>query len=308
MDVCLLGEGMIELSNSQEGWRLAHGGDVLNMAIHLARLGRHVGFITAVGPDPFSATLRRDWAAEGLDENLILTNPSRLPGLYAIRTDPAGERSFFYWRSDSAARALFELPEIGRVLAAAEQAPLFCYSLITLAILPEAARARLFDLCRRIRRRGGRVAFDGNYRPGLWDSVEQARVVQDEALFCCDVGLPTLGDEQALRGAIDAAAVSARWRAFGVSEVIVKAGARGCAVDCDTWVLPPSTAVPADTSGAGDAFNAAYLHARMAGRSPTQAAHAGHRLATWVISRVGAIPAHDDAAPYRLLNSGDAAP
>jgi 2-dehydro-3-deoxygluconokinase len=55
-----------------------------------------------------------------------------------------------------------------------------------------------------------------------------------------------------------------------------------------------------DSSGAGDAFNAGYLAARLNGIEPHQAALEGQRLAAWALARRGAIPPRDDAAPYKL--------
>ena len=176
-------------------WRLGYGGDTLNTAIHLARAGHDVAYLTALGSDPLSADLRDEWAAEGLDTSLVLNHPTRSTGLYAINTDDAGERSFSYWRDTSAAREMFALPGMEDALAVAEQADLIVYSLITLAILPPEAREALFALCRRVRARGGKVAFDGNYRPRLWGSVEEARAARDAAIACADIGLPTLEDE-----------------------------------------------------------------------------------------------------------------
>jgi 2-dehydro-3-deoxygluconokinase len=298
MRVVVLGEGMLELSQHGGGWQLGYGGDTLNTAIHLSRLGDDVAFVTALGSDPFSEELRAGWASEGLDLGLILTDPTRQPGLYAIRTDPQGERSFSYWRNDSAARGLFALDGVEAVLAAAEQADLFCYSLITLAILPPAAREALFAVCARVRRRGGRVAFDGNFRTRLWASLDEARSARDAAIACADIGLPTLEDEIALSGAEDADAVAAHWNRLGAAETIVKLGAEGCRLPDGRIVAPPARLEPVDTSGAGDAFNAGYLHARLAGAGLEDAALAGHRLAGWVITRPGAIPAPTSEAPY----------
>ena len=67
MRACLIGEGMLELSRAGEGsggWRLGYGGDTLNTAIHLARMGMEVSYVTALGADPFSADLRAAWIAE----------------------------------------------------------------------------------------------------------------------------------------------------------------------------------------------------------------------------------------------------
>jgi 2-dehydro-3-deoxygluconokinase len=46
---------------------------------------------------------------------------------------------------------------------------------------------------------------------------------------------------------------------------------------------------PVDTTAAGDAFNAAYVHARLAGARPVAAARHGHALAAIVIQHPGAI-------------------
>lgn len=96
MRIVLIGEAMLELSQDDDGWRLGHGGDTVNMAIHLARSGHNVAYLTALGSDPFSDDLRNRWRAEGINTSLVLTDPTKNPGLYAIRTDDSGERSFFY--------------------------------------------------------------------------------------------------------------------------------------------------------------------------------------------------------------------
>ena len=50
---------------------------------------------------------------------------------------------------------------------------------------------------------------------------------------------------------------------------------------------------PVDSTAAGDAFNAAYLGARLADQPATEAARAGHALASWVIGAHGALVALD---------------
>lgn len=296
MRIVVVGEGMLELSTARGGCRLGYGGDILNSAIHMARFGRSVAFATALGADPFSEELRAAWQREGLDTSLVLTDPTRLPGLYAIRTDAAGERSFTYWRGESAARRMFSLEKSDRLVAEAGTAGLLLFSLISLAVLPPAGREALMAICARVRAGGGRVAFDGNYRPALWPDADSARAARDLAISHCDIGLPTLEDEAALRPGIDAAGVAAHWGSGG-AEVVVKLGPRGCLVD-GAMVPPPATLSPVDTSGAGDAFNAGYLNGRIAGQAPADAARAGHALAGWTLMRAGAVPPVDAEAPY----------
>jgi 2-dehydro-3-deoxygluconokinase len=289
----LIGEGMLELSQDGDAWRLGYGGDTLNTAIHLARTGIPTAYLTALGADPFSQRMKRDWGGEGLDTAMVLSDPGRSAGLYAIATDPQGERSFAYWRSDSAARHLFDCDGIGAALDQAVTADLLAFSLISLAILPPEGRERLLLLARKVRARGAIVAFDGNYRPRLWAAPEKARAARDAAIACATIGLPTLEDEAALSGSADAAAVAAHWQGLGCAETVVKLGAQGCLLPDGTILAPNETLAPVDTSGAGDAFNGGYLAARLRDASPLAAAREGHALAGWTIMRRGAIPPRD---------------
>lgn len=293
MRIVLIGEAMLELSQRAEHWHLGHGGDTLNTALHLARAGHDVGYLTALGSDPFSDALVDRWQGEGLDGSLVLRHPDRATGLYAIRNDDRGERSFAYWRDTSAARAMFTLPEAGAALEHAAQADLLAFSLITLAILPPEGREALYALARSVRQRGGQVAFDGNYRARLWSSTEEARQQRDQAIALATIGLPTLDDEALLSGPGDADAVATHWQALGCDETVVKLGEQGCRLPDGTIVAPPQVLQPVDTSGAGDAFNAGYLGARIRGASPCEAAEAGHALAGWTVMRPGAIPDQD---------------
>ena len=293
MRAVFAGEAMLELSRDGARWRMGYGGDTLNTAIHLARAGHDVGYLTALGTDPFSGRLKQDWQAEGIDTSLILAHPQRRPGLYAIVTDEAGERSFVYWREASAAREMFALPEAEGVLRRAAEADLLAFSLISLAILPPEGRERLLALAGEVRAGGGRVAFDGNYRPALWSGAAEARAARDAAIAASNIGLPTLEDETALSGNGDAASVAAHWIGLGCCETLVKLGPEGCRLPDGTIVAPERTLAPVDTSGAGDAFNAGYLGARLAGADVAASARAGHALAGWTIMRPGAIPAAD---------------
>jgi 2-dehydro-3-deoxygluconokinase len=289
----LAGEGMLELSQEGDRWRLGYGGDTLNTAIHLARAGVETAYLTAIGCDAISADLKSRWAAEGLDTSLVLTHPTRGTGLYAISTDPRGERSFTYWRAESAAREMFTLDEVDAAMGIAEWADLFAFSLISLAILPPEGRQHLLDLAALVRANGGTVAFDGNYRPRLWNSGAEAAAARDAAIAVADIGLPTLEDEAALSGATSAAAVATHWQDLGCVETVVKLGAEGCRLPDGTVVAPERALAPVDTSGAGDAFNAGYLAARLRGDIPATAALQGHAVAGWTIMRRGAIPPRD---------------
>jgi len=289
-----VGEVMVELARGPDGrFALGYGGDTFNTAVYLARLGVDTAYATALGEDPYSDGIIARAADEGISTGLVLREPGRAPGLYLIETDKTGERTFHYWRDTSPARELFELPGWERVAEAIVTADLVYFSGITLSLYSNAGIGRLLATLEYARQRGAKIAFDSNYRPRGWKNDEaRARAVFAEALTRVDIALPTFEDEARLWGDADPAATVERLRGFGVSEIAVKNGPKPALVDAQgvrAEVPVPKTVKPVDTTAAGDAFNAAYLAARLKGAEPKNAARAAHVLAAEVIRHRGAI-------------------
>lgn len=291
--IAAIGECMIELSDLGDGrFSLGFGGDSLNTAVYLARLRQRVDYVTALGDDPYSEAMLEFWRREGIGTAHAHRLAGRLPGLYTIRTDAAGERSFYYWRSAAAAREMFR-GEDGERLAAA----LFGYDMlfltgVSLSILDEASRERLFAALAAAHAEGALVAFDTNYRPRGWPSPAEARAAFERTARLTDIALPSLDDEAALFGETHAAEIAARYAAWGVQEVAVKDGPRACHLrHAGGSAEVPADRVDAvvDTTAAGDAFDAGYLSARLGGQAPEVAARHGHRLAAAVIGHRGAV-------------------
>lgn len=291
--IACIGECMIELSRLDLGAgvaRIGFAGDTANTAIYLSRLGAAVSYVTNVGTDALSGAMLDSLGGEGIDCTLVGRHPDRLPGLYAIETDAKGERSFRYWRSESAARTLFS--GIGPGLSALDAFSTLYLSGITLAILPQGVRSRLIAALGAARARGVLTVFDSNYRPRLWRDETEARDCFDAVWRVTALALPSRDDEDKLRPGATAASTARRLRALGVAEVVVKDGAEGpflaTASEASHLALPRAEHV-VDTSGAGDSFNAGYIAARLAGAAPPRAAAAGHRLAMAVIAHHGAV-------------------
>src|ERR1700744_3053651 len=144
-EIACIGECMIELKQAGDGlYSLGYGGDTLNTAVYLARLGNKVRYVTALGDDPMSDEMVMGWAGEGIDTAHVIRLPGKLPGLYLIRTDDRGERQFFHWRESAAARCLMDLDEAADILAALQDCSHVYFSAITLSIYADNGRQRLF--------------------------------------------------------------------------------------------------------------------------------------------------------------------
>ena len=289
MKFCFIGEAMIEISGNADNCKMGFAGDTLNTAVHLARFGHEVSYFTAIGNDDFSNDFVKFLARENVAADLIVRHPTRHMGLYTIKLDNKGERTFQYWRENSAAKEVLTNSEVTQLVERLSHYDYVCFSLISVAILSQDDRNKLFGLCAELRANGVKIVFDGNYRPKLWQSRKETQKCRDIAISQCDIGLPTFEDEVAVSGFNSIEECADFWHQTGARELVVKDGAGGCLVNSKR-VLPDKELNPIDTSGAGDAFNAGYLSARANGKGPEIAAKNGHSLAGWVIMNKGAIP------------------
>ncbi len=297
--IACIGECMIELRERADG-RLdrAFGGDTLNTAVYLARLGVAVDYVTALGDDSWSDAMQAAWAGEGVGIGMVRRIAGRLPGLYIIRTDPSGERSFLYWRDSAAARMLFDGTEGAAVAARLAAYSVFYLSGVTLSIYGDAARVRLLEALTRAREGGSRVVFDTNFRPRGWPDPEVARALYRRMFALSDIVLASVDDLRPLFG--DAGESELAAHAAGAERVLKLATpcVRVATLGAEITVAAMAVARVIDTTAAGDSFAAAYLAARLAGHGPEASARAGHRLAGAVVGHAGAIiPA--DAMPAR---------
>lgn len=294
----VIGEAMLELSHqTPTSLSLSFAGDTLNFAIYLRRLLQNqsfnVHYITALGQDDYSNQMLLNWQTEGLKTNLIRRIQNKLPGLYLIRTDSDGERTFYFYRSYSAARDLFKDNDANlRLFKQLTQMDYLYFSGISLAILDEPSREHLAHILQKAKQEGKKIIFDTNYRPSLWISSDAARKTILGFIKYVDIALPTFIDDQLVFGDATPEACVQRLLENGVSEIVVKCGAEPALIaTMDYQQRIPTRFIDkiVDTTAAGDSFNSAYLAARLLGFDPIKASAYGHELAAKVIMQSGAI-------------------
>jgi 2-dehydro-3-deoxygluconokinase len=292
-----VGECMIEMSGGDDAqYRLGYAGDTLNTAWYaramLPEADWQVDYVTALGDDLYSQQMAQFFADNGIGVDHIRKVEGRRPGLYLIH-QAEGDRHFTYWRGQSAARLMADLP--GFLNDALASADIAYFSGISLAILHPRGRGKLMQALLLTRQGGARIAFDPNERPALWTSPAVMGSTISAAALLAEIVLPTFPDEAAIFGDASPEAVAERYLGWGAEEVVVKNGAEPAFVatrGSRGWVPPQPGAVSVDPTGAGDSFNGAYLSARAQGASPLDAAASAHKLAAQVIGHRGALVPH----------------
>ncbi|MBY8033976.1 sugar kinase [Vibrio fluvialis] len=302
--IAIIGECMIELNGKPFGpMQQTFGGDTLNAAIYLCR-GREangvtqdirVSYVTALGSDPLSQGMLQRWQSEGIETQWVLRDEQLTPGLYLIQLDEQGERTFLYWRNQSAARYLMQHADFAAIKCALAKVDVVFLSGITLAILPEKDRIELLNLLAQLRQQGVEIAFDSNFRPALWPNDQHAtvRFIYEAMYQITDLALVTFDDEQLLWGDVTPSQTLSRLTQLGVNRCVVKNGAQGCLVQERNAAAHNVATTPVanvvDTTSAGDSFNGGFLSAYLAGHSLVDACQRGNQLAGVVIQHRGAI-------------------
>lgn len=281
---------MLELV-SQQGDCLDKGfaGDTYNTALYLHRCAPtiSVSYFTALGNDPLSSELLCKMREEGINTEYVLSSDVHNLGLYMVKTDVQGERTFTYWRQNSAATQSLNLLNGQKI-----EADLFYFSAISLAILDHDQKDKLFKLIAELKATGCKISFDPNYRPNLWKSKDEAQKWTDAAYAVSDLVFPGGDDHAELYDHTNMAAILDHLEQFEIDEIVVKNGASSVNILIDNKLdrvpIEPVEKV-VDTTAAGDSFNGGYLAARLTGRSHIDAARYGAKVAATVIGFPGAI-------------------
>jgi len=241
---------------------LGPGGNSINTAIALARLGIAVRVATAVGDDRFGQFLRDRVRAEGIDDSGIATLPAGKTSTSIVLIESSGERRFLHLRGVSA--FLSEAHVDWRPLG--ESRVVHFASVFALPAFDEAALA---PALKRARESGCATSINI-----CWDVRGRWLTLLQPALEYTDFIFPNREEGRQLTGESEPAAIAARLRGWGVKTVIVKLGAAGCYVahPQGEFASPGFAVQPVDTTGAGDCFAAGFLAAICRSQSFAQAA------------------------------------
>ncbi|PKN64784.1 MAG: hypothetical protein CVU57_13295 [Deltaproteobacteria bacterium HGW-Deltaproteobacteria-15] len=304
IDIVALGEPMLEFNASEEGtlfevgaFLVGWGGDTSNFSVAASRAGSRVGYITRLGEDEFGESFLRLWQREGVDTRFVERDPAAPTGIYFI-SRAEGRHHFTYYRKDSAASRM--TPDF---LPAdyIRNARLLHVSGISQGI-SDAACDTVFAAVGVARAAGVLVSYDPNFRPKLWP-LERARAVIHEAIRQADLVFPSLEDARALSGLEDPEEIARYYLDLGPKVVVLKLGGDGAMLATSGEGEPPSAPVTrrfppqkvesVDMSGAGDTFDAYFVHGFLSGWSPekcTQFANAAAALTTTGLGCVTPVP------------------
>jgi sugar/nucleoside kinase (ribokinase family) len=212
----------------------------------LARLGNRVVFSGRVGDDLFGRFCLEDMSRSGIGIDHVIVDKGTTTGI-TVSISSGQDRALV-----TCLGAIAEFAAEDVLDAAFERAS---HLHVAGFFLQTRFRAGLPELFRRAHRRGLTTSLDSGHDPeGAW------RGGLEEALKMADLFFPNEEEIRAITGRGD---LEEALRSFGATRVVAKLGASGAAsLDGGALVKVPAPNVDVvDTTGAGDSFDAGFLHA-----------------------------------------------
>ena len=289
IDVLGFGEPMMEFSahetNGKQGFLPGFGGDTSNAMVAAARQGARSAYFTAVGDDIFGHAFLELWDREGIDRTSVITSQSAQTGIYFI-TYENGDHRFSYWRSGSAASRVSRRDVPEAKIAAAR---ILHVSGISQGISDSASEAvsHAIDLARK---GGTLVSYDTNLRLKLWP-LEKARTVIHAAVAHADIARPSIDDARQLTQLDSPEEICRFYLDLGPSLVALTMGKDGTMVATrkEMHIIPPKPVKPVDATGAGDAFDGAFMARYLETHDPFAAAEWANAAAALSTLGYGAV-------------------
>ena len=244
-------------SGVEMGFTARPGGAPANVAVAAARLGAEAAFVGSVGQDLFGDFIMRTLETEGVDISAVrrCEPPTRTSIAFVELQD--GDRSFTFYRSDPAADELLSDENVSReVLAGAS-----FMNFGSIPLLKEPSRSAVRTAAEEAANLGVRVAFDVNFRPHLWESLEKAREIVDPLIEVATIVKLSDDELEPLLEVNDTEEAASRLLDRGVPMVLVSEGESGAfyATSNFSGRVPSFEVEVVDPTGAGDAFLAAAL-------------------------------------------------
>ncbi len=304
-EIICAGELLIDLISTEyadnfagaDTYQRLPGGSPANLATNLARLGRNVGLVAAVGDDDAGALLQLEAEEAGVDIAHLTTVEA--PTTMILVTKSRTVSNFEAYRS-----ADLQLTTAGIPDAYLQQCHLFHTTAFGLS--REPARTAILEAAARVVEAGGRLSIDVNYAVKIWpDRLEALWVInsylslsndpaKSTLVKCSDVDYLRLFDEPVE----DLEEAGERLLDLGAGVVCLTLGERGCYVrsDAGSFTLPSRPVEVRDTTGAGDAFWSGFLAAHLAGHAWQECALAGRGMAEKKLITLGPLREKVDLA------------
>lgn len=292
-DVIIIGAAIVDLplrpvskevfdtvSYPVDGISMTIGGDAINEATIITRLGHKVSLMSCIGVDVAGAFVLSHCERTGIDTTYIKQDPGIDTSINVGLVAADGERTFITNRQGSLWKFKYEDLD----LSALKDAKILSFaSIFNNPLFDNKAMVSVFKKAKE----EGMIICADMVSPRLNEKLEDIT----EALGYVDYFFPNFEEASEMTGETDEAKVADKLYACGVKNVVMKIGKRGCYIRNaqGAQIVPACKGVTAiDTIGAGDNFASGFITGLLEGKSIRDCAVYANCTAAVSVQYVGA--------------------
>ena len=263
-----------------KGYHASSGGDAVNAAVSMARLGMKTAVCASLGKDSAAELIIHELEKAGADCAWLHRSAEVHTAAPVILIDPEGERH------------IIRVPDSGNHFFTEDMVPdelleRACHlHLASANVLKRLDGKPLGNLFRRAHEKGLTTSLDASYdREGNW-----MKNIED-ALMNCDIFIPSMQEASVYAHSQDPDEICTFFSHYPLQVFGIKLGEKGVLVTDfeNTWKIGTLyRKKPADTTGAGDAFLAGFVSAWLRGYDIPSCAYAGSAQSYSVLGAAGA--------------------
>jgi sugar/nucleoside kinase (ribokinase family) len=265
-----------------ENMMLTLGSSSAIVAHNLGALGSRVGFVSYIGDDPLGEIALQRLSASGVHVNEVIRHSGSQTGLTVILKHGNWRNILTY------PGTIFALKPEHINLDYISASRHFHFSSF---YLQRGLRPHVADLFRQLKQRGLTISLDPNDDP-----EDEWKHDIEEALRYVDIFLPNAREAKKIAGTENMDDAVSKLASM-VPTVVVKLGAQGAMAQrgSDRFVSPAITVEMVDPVGAGDSFDAGFLHKFLQGGDLQSCLNAGNITAALSTTRPGGTEAFRDS-------------
>ena len=290
--ICSIGEAMIEISNIKDSlYNQSFAGDTLNFCNYLDKKKLNAFFLSAIGKSEINQSLLEFVKSKKISTKHIKQINQFEVGLYLIKNKINGEKQFFYWRNESAAKQYFNSIDFLNLYKELKNFDYIYFSGITLSIIHISKLNNFIKLLRLLKNKKIKIVFDFNIRPSRWNKKNLNKFF-DSVLKFVDICFLSGEDMNYWKNKNNIKSYEQIVKKYKIKHSIFRKNAQITYVFLDKlkYVFRNKFIKKVvDTSGAGDGFNAAYLSNFIVNNDPVLALKAGSSLGSKIVMKKGAI-------------------
>ena len=255
------------------------GGDALNEAVFLSRLGKRTELITLLGKDDPSEMIFKCLKENDISIGKVTVSKDVVTSMNIVLIDEDGER-YFITNPDSSLRKLSKehiLPHIDHMGDIVSFASIFVSSSLSITDMTEIFKA--------IKEKTGRILVADMTTAKNGEKIEDL----EPLLGYVDYIIPNDKEAALLTGESDPYESAASFVEHGAKCVIIKCGKDGCIYEDgkNRGTIPCYPAKAIDTTGAGDSFVSGFIYGLSEGMSIPDCCRYGCAVASTVVEKMG---------------------